>query len=140
MKCNSLIPGICYNHDLMIKGLFAVTLKTSNLQKLAKFYSDVVGLRIEKNSSDVIMLRLGDGQMLVIQEDEHIKPISEPQTQLRGAIAFQVENLEAVRKHLKDKKVKMDSVKKKGSGFEVITGFDPEGNRIDFVQTALSAG
>ncbi len=125
----------------MIKGLFAVTLKSSDAKKLAKFYTDVVGLPVHKSTADIVMLTLGPDQMLVIQNDEHIIPITDSQSQVRGAIAFEVPDLQAMRKHLEEKKVKIDAskAKKKGAGFEAITSFDPDGNRVDFVQPVAAA-
>jgi catechol-2,3-dioxygenase len=119
----------------MIKGLFAVTIKSSDPKKLAKFYTDVVGLKVRKSASDIVMLELGDDRALVIQDDEHIKPVSDAQSQVRGSLAFEVSDVAAARKQLEKHKVKLDDskAKKSGAGLQAVTAYDPDGNRVDFV-------
>lgn len=123
----------------MINGLYAVTLRSSDFKKLAKFYSDVIGLPVVQETSDSVFLKLGEQQRLLIQEDPNIKPVTNAQEQIRGYLAFEVASLESAIQRLKQKRPELQFLRKdKGAGFEVLTGRDPDGNRIDFVQPAAN--
>jgi len=117
----------------MLQGLYGVLIKTANLDKLKKFYTDKLGLEEHHSCAGCATLRLSDTQWVTLQKNPGVKTdlgITAP-----VAMAFQVADLQALHKKLAKAGVKfLLPPKDEDWGASVATATDPDGNRIVFIQ------
>jgi len=117
----------------MLQGLYGVLIKTANLDKLKKFYSDKLGLKVEHSCSGCATLKLSETQWVTLQKNPGVKTdlgIAAP-----VAMAFQVSDIDTLHKKLAKQGVKFTFPPKDEEwGASVATASDPDGNRIVFVQ------
>jgi catechol 2,3-dioxygenase-like lactoylglutathione lyase family enzyme len=127
----------------MIRSLDHVNIRTANLQLLARFYEEVVGLRQgERPPLGFPGAWLYAGERAVI----HLVGVEqqpEPQGALRlEHFAFVGSGLAELLAHLTKMGVPYQRSRQAGTGNVVINLKDPDGNRlhIDFAQSELEGG
>ena len=118
-----------------ITGLSHVALFTSDLPKTMKFYGDFLGYQEQFRLTEpdgrlaLTFVKINDKQCI------ELFPEREPKTDRLYQVAFIVENIEALRQHLKSHGIAVPDVVKKGrignSNFSVK---DPDGHIVEFVQ------
>ncbi len=123
----------------MIKGLFNVLIKSENVKKLASFYSGKLGLAVKHDCPDCVGLDLGNSQWLIIHKDDK-GPSGDPgPSAFRVGFGLLVDDVDAVYKKLEgDVKFPWEPADQEW-GVRTVTGFDPEGHKIEFVQEKPSA-
>ncbi|MBI5629700.1 MAG: VOC family protein [Elusimicrobia bacterium] len=120
-----------------IRGFYNVIIKALDVEKVARFYSGVLGLPVHHDCPDCVVLNLGQDQWLVIHKDR--KDIED----LKGAggasasrcgFGFRVDDVDALYERLKDKVKFPKPPADEEWGARCVTGFDPEDNKIEFIQ------
>lgn len=122
----------------MIKGIEAVLLNSQDAKKLAKFYEEVVGLKLKSEyemgeEQNAYEMEAGEGSVLYINDHSDVKGKSkEPQ---RIFINFEVNDIEKEVERLKKEDVKVIQEPYHIEGYGLIATFeDIDGNYFQFVQ------
>lgn len=121
----------------MIRGIEAIMLNTASPDKLAKFYEDVVGLKIKSewegdDGDSAFEMETGSVPLYISSHSEVKGKNKEPQ---RAFINFEVNDIEKEVKRLKKEKVKVVQDIYHMEGYGLISTFeDPDGNYFQFVQ------
>jgi catechol 2,3-dioxygenase-like lactoylglutathione lyase family enzyme len=122
----------------MIQGLYGVLIKTANLDKLKKFYTEKLGLQAHHSCAGCATLKLTDTQWVTLQKNPGVKVDLGEQAPV--AMAFQVADIEGLHKKLSKQGVKFSfPPKDEDWGASVATTLDPDGNRIVFIQEKSGA-
>lgn len=122
----------------MIKGLEAIMLNSQNAKKLAKFYSEVVGLKIASEyemdkDQNAYEMDAGSGSSIYINDHSDIK--SKSKDPKRVLFNLEVGDIEKEVARLKKEKVKVvqDTYHIQGYG-PIATFEDVDGNYFQLVQ------
>lgn len=122
----------------MIRGMESVLLFSENAKKLAGFYRDVVGLKVDfegvmEKNEEIYSFALKNCYLNILDHSEIHGKAKDPK---RFIINFEVDDIEKEVKRLKRKKVKVvqDIYHVEGYGF-IATLTDIDGNLFQLVQT-----
>lgn len=120
--------------ETMVKGLYTVVMWTPNTKRLAKFYSETIGLKVNHDCPMCTVLELQPDQSLVVHKDKSVKPLKSPKN-FRVSIGFKTENVDWTFSQLKTKKVKFtEPPTDRDWGARTASALDPDGNLIEFIQ------
>lgn len=125
---------------VMKASLFAVSIRAKDVKKLAAFYKETFDFKVLMQNAGTALFDLGEGNKLVIQKLGEVGPEGKaalPADTLPGpsryGMAFRVQDIDAFYKNMKTKlRISMAPVDEEIG--RSLSGFDPEGNRIDFIQ------
>lgn len=126
----------------MIGKLYSVSIHSKEPKKLAAFYRDTLGFPVKQEGGEGVILDLG-GAWLVIQKSPtaaaSARPAAEVSATPRYGLAIEVEDVDAVYKKLKSELNFEMAPEDEDWGARTVSGFDPEGNRIDFISVKAKA-
>lgn len=121
----------------MIRGIEAILLNTADPKKLAKFYEDVVGLKVKsewegEDGETAFEMETGNVALYINSHSEVKGKNKEPQ---RIFVNFEVNDIEKEVARLKKEKVKITQDVYHVEGYGLIaTCEDPDGNYFQLVQ------
>ena len=120
----------------MVQGITSVIIKTGNVKKLAAFYTDALGVPVHHDCPECVVLELGPGQWLVVHTDNKHDDVAIGEAPKAGRCGFglKVADVDAAYKKLKGKVNFPMPPADEEWGARTVTGFDPEGNKISFVE------
>lgn len=126
----------------MIGKLYSVSVHSKEPKKLAAFYRDTLGFPVKQESGDGVILDLG-GAWLVIQKSPNAAAAARSTTDSLAAphygLAIEVESVDAVYKKLKSALNFEMEPEDEDWGARTVSGFDPDGNRVDFIEVKVKA-
>ena len=120
----------------MVTGLRHFRISTKDLNKLLSFYRDTLGLPLQEQGPGWTSLLLGPKSQLIIQDDKD-SPKPKPQQgpkPARCGFGLRVDDIDALYESLKGKMRFPLEPADEPWGARTVTGFDPDGNRVDFIQ------
>jgi catechol 2,3-dioxygenase-like lactoylglutathione lyase family enzyme len=125
-----------------IVDVYETVLYGSDVEAVALFYRDIVGLPLITSDPDLLAaLRLPGGGVLLIFDPVAAavpgRPVPSHGTQGAGHVAFRVEDLNAWRAHLTDRHIEIEREIDWGPDRVSVYVRDPAGNSVEFVQGEL---
>ncbi len=125
--------------------IFETVLYTEDLNAAKKFYSDVLGLSLNRESEYFLVYRLENNVLLIFDPKlsaEDGRPVPSHGAVGQGHIAFGAshDQIEAWRQHFLNKGIPIDEVVKWSEGGKSVYVRDPAGNSIEFAPSTLWGG
>ena len=125
--------------------IFETVLYAEDLNAAKKFYSDVLGLSIYRESEYFLVYRLESSVLLIFDPKlsaEDGRPVPSHGAVGEGHIAFGAshDQTEAWRQHFLNKGIPIDEVVKWSEGGKSVYVRDPAGNSIEFAPSTLWGG
>jgi extradiol dioxygenase family protein len=123
----------------VIKKLFSVVIRTGELAKLSKFYGEALGLKVTRQTKGEVVFDLG-GTALVLHLGRNEKtgtakvPAGAVPEASRTSFAVLVDDVDALYKSLKKSMEFPSPPENEDWGARTVSGFDPDGNKIDFIE------
>jgi catechol-2,3-dioxygenase len=131
----------------VIKGLAEVALRTGDLETMARFYGDVVGLELVQRFDEAVFFRITDGppgeaQMLVlfaasVEPYSVQQPLAEPRVEASTlhhlALAISKEDLSPEHERLKRLGCNVAEASHEWAKVRSLYANDPEGNVVEWV-------
>ena len=122
----------------MIKGLCAIVIRTGDLPMLSQFYRETLRLKVVRQTKSEVVLDMAGTQLVLHRgRDEKTgtaKVVGAVPEASRTSFAVLVDDVDALYKSLK-KSVRFPTPPEDEEwGARTVSGFDPDGNKIDFVQ------
>ena len=125
--------------------IFETVLYAEDLNAAKKFYSDVLGLSLYRESEYFLVYRLESSVLLIFDPKlsaEDGRPVPAHGSVGQGHIAFGAsqDQTEAWRQHFLNKGIPIDEVVKWSEGGKSVYVRDPAGNSIEFAPSTLWGG
>jgi catechol 2,3-dioxygenase-like lactoylglutathione lyase family enzyme len=125
-----------------IVDVYETVLYGSDIDAVARFYRDIVGLPLIQSDPDLLAaLRLPGGGVLLIFDPVAAavpgRPVPSHGAEGAGHVAFRVEDLTAWRAHLADRGVEIEREIDWGAERLSVYVRDPAGNSVEFVRGEL---
>lgn len=120
------------NKKPTMRGLRHIALRVNSLQECIDFYTSIIGMTLEHETTDYAYLTSGDDNLSLHQSGT----ANFAQTQRLEHFGFAIsstEDVDAWYEHIKQYPVKiMDEPKTFGIGTRAFSVFDPSGNEVEF--------
>lgn len=117
----------------MLDALYAVRIKTTNLDKLKKFYADKLGLKVQHSCAGCAILTMGGKQYVILQKSKAVK--GDLGDTAPVIIGFSTSDVAELHKKLTKQSVKfVAGPKDEDWGATIAAALDPDGNSVVFVQ------
>jgi len=118
----------------MFKGLEHTAIASPDPEKLAQWYADYLGFRINHRYGGNVFVRAADGSMLEIIPGEGARPDQNLKTLGLRHLAIEVEDFDAAYEHLKGRGVTFVTEPVNMSGNRLVFFTDLDGNYIHLLK------
>jgi catechol-2,3-dioxygenase len=112
----------------VITGLCEITLQARNVERLARFYGETLGLELLSREADRIWLAVGDRGRLGIWSPGRKDFGDEGGAHVHFAMAVEPDTLEVISRRLRDRGVELEGPVEHPGGDRSVYFADPEGN------------
>lgn len=116
----------------MIKGLNGATIWSEDLNKLLPFYRDLLGLKVDQQTPDFVLL--GDGECSYLGLGTHSEVRGQASDPYRHMVGLGSSDLDADYQRLNAAGVEFIEQPTDYSGLRIATLRDPEGNIVQLFQ------
>ena len=118
----------------MITKVHSVLISTEDLQRLAPFYRDVLGLKPEMEGEGFAVFQSSGGPQLALGAHSEVKGRSRDPN--RVMVDFSVDDCQAEYERLRKQGVEFIREPSQDEGFIIATFLDPDGNVLQLFQEA----
>ena len=116
----------------MLSKIQSVLIWSEDIQRLAPFYRDVLGLTPEMESDEFVMFQAASGAQLGLGRHSEVK--GSAQDPYRVMVNFHVDDCQAEYEQLSKKGVKFTRKPSQDNGAVIATFKDPDGNMLQLFQ------
>ena len=120
----------------MVQGIEHTAIASSDLEKLAKWYVDVLGFVINYQSANAIFVKAPNGSMIEIIRSVEERGEQTMKTQGIRHLALTVTDFDAAYARLKEHAVTFVTEPEEKKGNKLVFFTDPEGNYLHLLQRA----
>ena len=130
--------------DRHVKGIGEVSIRVTDLDKMRKFYEEVIGLEVIRQEDEYVFFKVAEGygghtQNLALFAATYPSETKSPQLSPEGttlhhiALNVALEDFESERSRLEGLGLKVDATVHEWLHVRSLYFYDPEGNHLEFV-------
>lgn len=117
-----------------INGINVVFVYASNMEKMRKFYEDLLGLKAGVESETWVEYNLPSGCNFALHKGDFSRLVEAEPEKTTVKFSFTTDNLDEIARKLEKNNVQCAIPVKQDVGFRLSEWFDPEGNLFRIIQ------